>query len=73
MKASKFREVQKAFILKQGGGGMPVAEICRKVGISGTTSFNWSKEDQRTVRWPVRSTNAACRLAARRDASAEGA
>ena len=29
MKASKFSEVQKAFILKQGSDGMSVAEICR--------------------------------------------
>lgn len=34
MKASKFSEAQKAFILKQGGDGVPVAEICRKAGIS---------------------------------------
>ena len=30
MKASKFSDAQKAFILKQGADGMPVAEICRK-------------------------------------------
>ena len=30
MKASKFSEAQKAFILKQGSDGMPVADICRK-------------------------------------------
>ncbi len=34
MKASKFSETQKAFILKQGNDGMPMAEICRKAGIS---------------------------------------
>lgn len=34
MKASKFTEAQKAFILKQGEQGTPVAEICRKAGIS---------------------------------------
>lgn len=28
MKASKFSDAQKAFILKQGAGGMPVADIC---------------------------------------------
>ncbi len=32
MKASKFSEAQKAFILKQGADGVPVAEICRKAG-----------------------------------------
>jgi hypothetical protein len=30
MKASKFSNAQKAFILKQGDDGAPVAEICRK-------------------------------------------
>ena len=37
MKASKFSEAQKAFILKQGADGVPVAEICRKAGISQAT------------------------------------
>ena len=43
MKASKFSEVQKAFILKQGEQGTPVADICRKAGISQATYFNWKK------------------------------
>ena len=43
MKASKFTEAQKAFILKQGEQGTPVAEICRKAGISQATYFNWKK------------------------------
>ena len=34
MKASQFTDAQKAFILKQGAEGLPVAEICRKAGIS---------------------------------------
>lgn len=34
MKASQFSDAQKAFILKQGADGMPVADICRKAGIS---------------------------------------
>jgi putative transposase len=37
MKASKFSEAQKAFILKLGNDGLPVAEICRKAGISPAT------------------------------------
>jgi putative transposase len=44
MKASQFSEAQKAFILKQGRDGMPVAEICRKAGISQGTYFNWKKK-----------------------------
>lgn len=43
MKASKFTEAQKAFMLKQGEEGTPVAEICRKAGISQATYFNWKK------------------------------
>ena len=34
MKASKFTDVRKAFILKQGADRVQVADICRKVGIS---------------------------------------
>ena len=44
MKASKFTEAQKAFILKQGEAGTPVAEICRKAGISQATYFNWKRK-----------------------------
>ena len=44
MKASKLSDAQKAFILKQGAEGMPVAEICRKAGISQATYFNWKKK-----------------------------
>jgi putative transposase len=34
MKASKFSDAQKAFMLKQGSDGAPLANICRKAGIS---------------------------------------
>ncbi|KCZ47487.1 transposase IS3 [Hyphomonas sp. CY54-11-8] len=44
MKASKFTDAQKAFILKQGEEGTPVAEVCRKAGISQATYFNWKKK-----------------------------
>jgi len=44
MRASRFTDAQKAFILKQGAEGMPVAEICRKAGISAATYFNWKKK-----------------------------
>jgi putative transposase len=44
MKASKFTDAQKAFILKQGADGVPVAEICRRAGISQATYFNWRKK-----------------------------
>jgi putative transposase len=44
MKASKFTDAQKAFIIKQGDEGTPVAEICRKAGISQATYLNWKKK-----------------------------
>jgi putative transposase len=33
MKASKFTDARKGFIIKQGDEGTMVAEICRKAGI----------------------------------------
>ena len=44
MKALKFTDAQKAFVIKQGEEGTPVAEICRKAGISQATYFNWKKK-----------------------------
>ena len=44
MKASNFSDAQKALIIKQGEDGTPVAEICRKAGISQATYFNWKKK-----------------------------
>ena len=44
MKASRFPDAQKGFILKQGADGMPVADICRKAGISQATYFNWKRK-----------------------------
>jgi putative transposase len=44
MKASRFSDAPKAFILKQGADGIPVTDICRKAGISQATYFNWKKK-----------------------------
>jgi putative transposase len=44
MKASKFTDAQKAFIIRQGEDGTSVEEICRKAGISQATYFNWKKK-----------------------------
>ena len=44
MNASQFSDAQKAFILRQGNDGVPVAGICRKAGISQATYFNWKKK-----------------------------
>ena len=43
MKASKFTDAQKAFVIKQGEEGTPVAEVCRTAAISRATHFNWNK------------------------------
>ncbi|AOJ24520.1 Hin recombinase [Burkholderia seminalis] len=44
MKTSKFTEEQIAFALKQAELGTKVEEICRKLGISEATFYNWKKE-----------------------------
>jgi len=44
MKASRFTDAQKAFILKQAEEGVPVGEVCRKVGISQATFYGWRKK-----------------------------
>ncbi|ASY71757.1 putative transposase [Sinorhizobium fredii] len=43
MKTSKFTEAQIAFILRQAEEGTPIAEVCRKAGISDATFYNWRK------------------------------
>lgn len=45
MKASRFSDAQKAFILKQGADSMPVADICLKAGISQATYFNRKRKN----------------------------
>ena len=40
----KFREAQIAFILRQAEEGTPVAEVCRKAGISDATFCGWRKK-----------------------------
>ena len=44
MKRSKFTEQQIAFALKQAELGAPVEEVCRKMGISDATFYNWKKK-----------------------------
>jgi putative transposase len=44
MKASQFSDAQKAFILRQGSDGVPVADNCRKAGIGQATYFNWKRK-----------------------------
>lgn len=44
MKKSKFTEEQIAFALKQAETGTRVEEVCRKLGISEATFYNWRKK-----------------------------
>jgi putative transposase len=44
MKKSKFTEAQIVFSLKQSESGVSVEEICRKLGISQQTFYNWKKK-----------------------------
>ena len=43
MKRSKFTEAQIVFAIKQSETGTPVSEVCRKMGISEATFYNWKK------------------------------
>jgi putative transposase len=44
MKRSRFSEQQIAFILRQAEEGTPIAEVCRKAGVSEATYYNWRKK-----------------------------
>jgi putative transposase len=44
VKKSKFTEEQIAFALKQNEVGTSVEEVCRKMGISDATFYNWKKK-----------------------------
>jgi putative transposase len=44
VKRSRFTEEQIAFALKQQELGVAVEEICRKMGISDATFYNWKKK-----------------------------
>jgi putative transposase len=44
MKRSKYTDEQIAFALRQAETGTRVSEICRKMGISDATFYNWKKK-----------------------------
>lgn len=44
MKKSRFTEEQIAFALKQNELGVPVEEVCRKMGISDATFYKWKQK-----------------------------
>ena len=44
MKKTRYTEEQIAFALKQAETGTRVREVCRKMGISEATFYNWKKK-----------------------------
>lgn len=44
MKKTKYTEQQIAFALRQAETGTRVGEVCRKMGISEATFYNWKKK-----------------------------
>ena len=44
MKRTKFTEAQIVFALRQAENGTKVEEVCRKLGISEATFYNWKKK-----------------------------
>ena len=46
MKSPRYSPEQVAFGLRQAEEGTPVAEVCRKIGISEQTFYRWMKKFQ---------------------------
>lgn len=44
MKRSRFSEVQVAYALRQAEAGTAVMDVCRNLGISEATFYNWKKK-----------------------------
>ena len=44
MKKSKFTEEQIAYALRQADTGTPVGDVCRQVGVSEATFYQWKKK-----------------------------
>jgi len=44
MKKTKFTEQQIVFALRQAENGVRVDEVCRKLGVSEATFYNWKKK-----------------------------
>ena len=54
MKRSKVSKQQFAFILRQAEEGVPIGEVCWKVGISEQTYYRWRKRSGAGGRWGTR-------------------
>jgi predicted DNA-binding transcriptional regulator AlpA len=65
--AGKFTDAQKAFILKQGAEGEPVAEVCRRAGISQATYLKlgrkaiWERTRNPKIGFPKPTHFGSCR------------
>jgi putative transposase len=44
MKKTRYTEEQIAFALRQAEGGMPVADVCRQMGVSEASFYVWKKK-----------------------------
>ena len=44
MKRSRYTNEQIAFALRQAESGMPVGEVCRKMGVSEQTFYRWKRK-----------------------------
>lgn len=44
MKRSKFTESQIVFAIKQSETGSSVSDVCRKMGVSAATFYNWKRK-----------------------------
>ena len=44
MKGKRYTDEQIAFALRQAEGGTPVADVCRQMGVSEASFYDWKKK-----------------------------
>ena len=44
MKRAKFSEEQIVYVIRQAESGTPVGDLCRQLGVSEATFYNWKKK-----------------------------